>query len=70
MRIPDGWISIPIVNRKGTSIDIEISELVMCHSCIWAKETGGHANCNGYLKCSQMGQAVDYNDYCSKGKKA
>ena len=68
MKIPDGWVSKPIINRNGTSIDIEVSELVMCHSCIYMKEKGGHANCNGYLKCAVTGKEVDWNDYCSKGE--
>ena len=69
MKIPDGWIAIPVVNRF-TELDVEMYELVMCRSCIWLRESGGHANCNGYLTCFKTGKEVDFEDYCSKGERA
>lgn len=70
MKIPDGWVAVPVVDRTGVSLDIEVNELVMCRSCIWLKEQGGHANCGGYLTCRKTGKEVDWEDYCSKGEKA
>lgn len=45
----------------------EWEQKVRCADCIHMKEDGGHANCNGYLKCALTGKEVDWNDYCSKG---
>lgn len=45
-------------------------DVVFCHECIHMKESGGHANCWGYLKCRLTGKSVDPEDFCSKGEDA
>ena len=43
-------------------------DIVYCKDCRWLKETGGHANCWGYLSCRRTGKDVDWEDFCSWGK--
>ena len=45
-------------------------DLICCKGCLWLKESGGHANCDGYLTCRKTGKEVDWDDYCSKGERA
>ena len=33
MKIPSGWIAKPKLDRKGTKIEIEMSELILCKDC-------------------------------------
>lgn len=44
-------------------------DLICCKDCHWLKESGGHANCGGYLTCFKTGKEVDFEDYCSFGER-
>ena len=71
-KIPDGWVAITHIDRKGIKIDIETKELVMCKSCKnWV---------HGYItdhddfippKCGKYQQMVGHysDDYCSLAEK-
>ena len=56
---------------EAMSMAIEALEedVVRCKECRYLKETGGHANCEGYLSCRRTGKAVDDEDYCSWGER-
>ena len=33
MKLPNGWIAKPKLDRKGIKIEIEMSELILCKDC-------------------------------------
>lgn len=33
MRLPNGWIAIPKIDRKGVQVTVEIKELITCEEC-------------------------------------
>ena len=51
------------------AIDALEEQPVRCKECRHLKETGGHANCEGYLSCRRTGKAVGDEDYCSWGER-
>ena len=67
--IKDGMI-FKYKARGGTVRTYEMGEIVHCKDCAKVKESGGHANCNGWLTCQYTGKTVDEDDFCSRGEKA
>lgn len=49
--------------------EAESIDIVRCIDCRYCKESGGHANCNGWLTCKKQGRTVDEDDFCSRGKR-
>ncbi len=47
---------------------IDAVSVVRCAECRKVREDGGHANCYGYLYCTQKKSLVNEDDYCSWGK--
>ena len=54
---------------KEMAIQALEEDIVRCKECRYLKETGGHANCEGYLSCRRTGKAVGDEDYCSWGER-
>ena len=52
-----------LVNRMN---DIDIVKCIDCKRC---SERGGHANCNGYLICTELNRVVDEDTYCAWGER-
>lgn len=50
--------------KEAPTIDI-----VYCINCRRCSERGGHANCNGYLYCTNFGRLVDEDTYCAWGER-
>ena len=43
--------------------------VVNCIDCRLCSERGGHANCNGYLICTNFNRVVDEDTYCAWGER-
>lgn len=48
--------------------DMDYTDVVECADCRYCTETGGHANCDGYLYCKRQMILVDETCFCSWGK--
>lgn len=64
MKMPDGWIMFPKVNKSwDMGMGFETRELVMCRNC-------QHWNFDGVMVCDKFGDAsLKPDDYCSFGEK-
>lgn len=58
-KLPDGWVAITHVDRKGISIDMETKELITCKSCKHDR--------NGY--CLQLDIKTTPDWFCADGEK-
>ena len=62
----------PIVELTKPTIiyeDGDTEDLILCPDCIHCVESGGHANCNGYLYCKMQRTMKDEGDYCSRAER-
>lgn len=50
-------------------IDSTPTAAVNCIDCRLCSERGGHANCNGYLICTNFNRVVDEDTYCAWGER-
>ncbi len=55
--------------REDIKDNMPSIDIVRCEECRYCKEQGGHANCHGYLYCTQKKSLVNEDDYCSWGKR-
>lgn len=65
-KLPDGWLFVPKVSKKLTTIEITEQELIMCRNCEEYKEWGDT------MCCMRLGSYYGNTmptDYCSYAKK-
>lgn len=69
MKIPDGWISIPIIKNKGLTISIEQRTLVKCEHCKWFDYTNClRTNAFDYRLCKLHDAYMKEGDFCCYGQ--
>ena len=66
-KLPDGWVFIP-KPVKGTTIDIEQHELVMCRNCKHRDPEDHKCDC-GQLERVGCAFSVDDDYFCAYGER-
>lgn len=67
-KIPDGWLAITHVDRKGIKIDMEMKELVMCKNCKHRDPEDRKCDCGGMPWNTQAFPVPD-DWFCPYGEK-
>ena len=67
-KIPDGWLVITHVDRKGIKIDMEMKELVMCKNCKHRDPEDRKCDCGGMPWNTQAFPVPD-DWFCPYGEK-
>ena len=67
-RMPDGFVAITNVDRKGIKVDIETKELVMCKNCKHRDPEDRKCDCGGMPFDTQIFPVPD-DWYCPLGER-
>ena len=72
MKLPHGWLFIPKSINKGTAIEVEQKELILCHDCkhYEADITGNPWGvcCHPDWVTDKVGHMVDKDGWCYRAE--